>query len=196
VWERFLSRWFYQDCAWWQSSLSCWLVEARRIFLHDIEADPRVGIPIGEEAGRSKGSHPFLDTCLTTESSPSFTFKTRHLGDSEMMVSRIPRLWSVKTAWFWAQQRETERTGLCCAFRPPRGSKCSSDAPSVKNVSASMLPVSRRDPHHSCKALIQLILRSYAAIRPSAATATSTSLCILISRSQHHLSIAGEAAKS
>jgi hypothetical protein len=126
VWERFLSRWFYQDCAWWQSSLSCWLVEARRIFLHDIEADPRVGIPIGEEAGRSKGSHPFLDTCLTTESSPSFTFKTRHLGDSEMMVSRIPRLWSVKTAWFWAQQRETERTGLCCAFRPPRGSKCSS----------------------------------------------------------------------
>ena len=24
VWERFLSRWFYQDCAWWQSSLSCW----------------------------------------------------------------------------------------------------------------------------------------------------------------------------
>jgi len=51
VWERFLSRWFYQDCAWWQSSLSCWLVEARRIFLHDIEADPRVGIPIGEEAG-------------------------------------------------------------------------------------------------------------------------------------------------
>jgi hypothetical protein len=32
VWERFLSRWFYQDCAWWQSSLSCWLVEAGRIF--------------------------------------------------------------------------------------------------------------------------------------------------------------------
>jgi len=66
------------------------------------------------------------DRCLTTESSPSFTFKTRHLGDSETIVSRIPRLWSVITAWFWAQQRETKRTGLCCAFRPPRGSKCSS----------------------------------------------------------------------
>ncbi|PMD51340.1 uncharacterized protein K444DRAFT_620460 [Hyaloscypha bicolor E] len=60
-----------------------------------------------------------------------------------------------------------------------------------------MLPVSSRDLHRSCKALIQLILRSYAAIRPSAATTTtSTSLCILISRSQHHLSIVGEAAKS
>jgi hypothetical protein len=69
---------------------------------------------------------PFLDTCLITESGPSFTFKTRHLGDSETVVSRIPRLWSVKTGWFWAQQRETEQTSLCCAFRPPRGSKCSS----------------------------------------------------------------------
>jgi hypothetical protein len=28
-------------------------------FLHSIEADPRVGIPIGEEAGRSKGSLSF-----------------------------------------------------------------------------------------------------------------------------------------
>jgi hypothetical protein len=27
----------------------------RHFFWHDIEADPRVGIPIGEEAGRSKG---------------------------------------------------------------------------------------------------------------------------------------------
>jgi len=59
VWERFLSRWFYQDCAWWQSSLSCWLVEAGHTLLHDIKADPRVGIPIGEEAGRSKGSPSF-----------------------------------------------------------------------------------------------------------------------------------------
>jgi hypothetical protein len=59
VWERFLSRWFYQDCAWWQSSLSYWPVEAGRIFLHRIEADPRVGIPIGEETGRSKGSPSF-----------------------------------------------------------------------------------------------------------------------------------------
>lgn len=28
-------------------------------FPHDVEADPRVGIPIGEEAGRSKGSQSF-----------------------------------------------------------------------------------------------------------------------------------------
>jgi hypothetical protein len=39
-------------------SLSCWLVEARRIFLHDIEADPRVGIPIWEEAGALLPPHP------------------------------------------------------------------------------------------------------------------------------------------
>jgi hypothetical protein len=61
-----------------------------------------------------------------TESGPSFTFKTRHLGDSETIVCRLPRLWSVKTGWFWAQQRGTEQTGRCCAFRPQGGSKCSS----------------------------------------------------------------------
>jgi hypothetical protein len=60
--------------------------------LHNIEADPRVGILIREEARRLKGSYPFLDTCLTTESSPLFTFKTRHLGDLETIVSKIPRL--------------------------------------------------------------------------------------------------------
>jgi hypothetical protein len=32
----------------------------------------------------------------------SFTFKTRRLGDSETIASRILRLWSVGTAWFWA----------------------------------------------------------------------------------------------
>jgi hypothetical protein len=44
----------------------------------------------------------FLDIYLMTESGPSFTFNTRYLGDLEMIVSRILRLWSVKTAWFWA----------------------------------------------------------------------------------------------
>jgi hypothetical protein len=33
-----------------QQLLSCWLVEAKRIFLQDTEADPRVGIP---DRGRS-----------------------------------------------------------------------------------------------------------------------------------------------
>ena len=38
---------------------------------------------------------------------------------SETIVSRIPRLWNVKTGWFWAQQRGTKQTGRCYAFRPP-----------------------------------------------------------------------------
>jgi hypothetical protein len=80
----------------------------------------------GKRLNDRRVHHPFPDTCLTTESGPSFTFKTRHLGDSESIVSRIPRLWSVKTAWIWAQQRGTEQIGRYCAFRPPRGSKCSS----------------------------------------------------------------------
>jgi hypothetical protein len=71
--------------------------------LHDTEANPRVGILIGEEARRSKVHYPFLNPYLTNESGPSFTFKTRHLGDSETIASRIPKLWSVKTAWLWAQ---------------------------------------------------------------------------------------------
>jgi len=32
--------------------------QGRKLFLHDTEADPRVGIPIGEETGRSKVHHP------------------------------------------------------------------------------------------------------------------------------------------
>lgn len=54
-------------------------------------SDPRVGIPIGEEAGRSKGSPSFPDTCLITESGPTITFKTRHLGDLETIVTRDPQ---------------------------------------------------------------------------------------------------------
>ena len=114
--------------------------QGRKLFLHDTEADPRVGIPIREEAGRSKVHHPFLNPCLTTESGPSFTFKTRHLGDSETIASRIPKLWSVKTAWLWAQQRGTEQTGRCCAFRPPRGSKCSSHGVSRPSALAYPTP--------------------------------------------------------
>ena len=71
----------------------------------------------------------------------SFTDKTRHLGDSETIILGIPRLQSVKRAWFYAQQRGTEQTGLCCAFRPPRGSKCSSHS-----VSYGLVTVNPTEP--------------------------------------------------
>jgi hypothetical protein len=126
--ERFLSRWFYQDCAWWQSSLSCWLVEAGRIFFGTTSKLIReLAYRLGKRLDDRKVYHLFPRYMFNdTESGPSFTFKTRHLGDSETIVSRIPRLWSVKAGWLGAQQRGTEQTGRCCAFRPPRGSKCSS----------------------------------------------------------------------
>ena len=60
--------------------------------MHDTEADPRVSILIREEARRLKVYYPFLNLYLITESSPSFIFKTRYLGDSETITSRIPKL--------------------------------------------------------------------------------------------------------
>jgi hypothetical protein len=76
VWERFLSRVLSGRA--YGGNLP-WFGWSRpgTFFWHDIEADPRVGIPIGEAARRSKGSLS-LPRCLTTESGPSFTFKTRH----------------------------------------------------------------------------------------------------------------------
>jgi hypothetical protein len=95
---------------------------------------------LGKRLDDRKVHYPFPDTCLTTESGPSFTFETRHLGDSETIASRIPRLWRVKNAWFWAQQRGTGQTGRCCAFRPPRGSKCSSHGVSRPSALACPTP--------------------------------------------------------
>ena len=71
---------------------------------------------LGKRLDDRKVHHPFPDTCLTTESGPSFTFKTRHLGDSETIVSRILRLWSVKTAWFWLSSGGPNRLAVAVHF--------------------------------------------------------------------------------
>jgi hypothetical protein len=84
---------FYQDYAWWQSSLSCWLVEARCNFCTTSNLIRELAYRLGKSLDDRKIHHHFMDTCLTTESGPSFMFKMRHLGDSETIVSR-----SVKTA--------------------------------------------------------------------------------------------------
>jgi hypothetical protein len=70
-----------------------------------------------------------------------------------------------------------------------------SDHSSVNSASSSMLPLSCRETHRSCKALRPVILRFYAGRCPSAAT-ISPSLSTTIGRSQYPFSIVGEAAKS
>jgi hypothetical protein len=89
VWERFLSRTAHGG------NLPChvsWLRPGEFFWARY----PRVGIPIGDEARRSKGHHPFPDTCLTT----SLVLRSR---DSGTMVSGIPRLRGVaardRTGW-------------------------------------------------------------------------------------------------
>jgi hypothetical protein len=46
----------------------------------------------GKRLDNRKVYYPFSDIYLTTESGPSFTFETRHLGDSETIANRILRL--------------------------------------------------------------------------------------------------------
>jgi hypothetical protein len=75
---------------------------------------------IGERAFTDRKVHnPFPDTFLTTESGPSFTFKARHLGGSETIASRIPRLWSVKTAWLWVSSEGPDRLAVTVHFGRP-----------------------------------------------------------------------------
>jgi hypothetical protein len=64
-----------------------------------------------------------------------------------------------------------------------------------KNALATMLSVSCREIHRSCKGLIPSILRSHSRRCLSAAT-ISTSLSTTISRSQYLFLIVGEAVKS
>ena len=64
---------------------------------------------------------------------------------------------------------------------------------SIKNASALMLAISRRESRCSWKALKPLILRPHTGICPST---TSTSLRTTIRRPQHHFSIVGETAQS
>ena len=114
VWERFLSR--CQGYAWWQSSLSFWLVEARRFFCTTSRLIRELAYQSGKRLDDRKVHYPFLDTCLTTESGPSFTFKTRHLGGSETIVKRIPRLWSVKLPGFGLNSERPNRQAFAMYF--------------------------------------------------------------------------------
>jgi hypothetical protein len=100
----------------------------------------------------------------------------------------------------YTRRKGISSTARCTLLsRHPCHARSSSNAPSIqnakKNASVTMLSVSCRKIHRSCKALIPSILHSHSGKCLSAAT-ISTSLSTTIGRSQYLFSIVGEAVKN